>query len=144
MTHTVYNEFLNQLILQGVNLASDDLRVMLMPASYEANKDTHKYLSDIISQEITGEGYTSRGKLLANVAVTKQDTADNVKITADDVTWPNSTITARYAVIYKDTGDDATSLLILCLDFGTSKSSVNGNFTIQWSSDGIFTLSQAV
>lgn len=144
MAHVVFNEFLHQLALQTINLATDTLRVALFPATYEADRDTHMYFSDIASQEIVADGYIAQGALLNNVTITKQDAADNVKVTADDVTWINSTISAKYAVIYKDTGTAASSPLIMCIDFGSTKSSVNGNFTIQWSEDGIFTISQAV
>ena len=57
---------------------------------------------------------------------------------AADVTWASSTITARYGVLYKDTGTSTTSPLIVLVDFGQNESSSNGNFTVQWSTQGIF------
>ncbi len=144
MSHTVFNEFLSQLALQSINLKGDTLQVALFPATFIADRDAHLNFSDISSQEIAGEGYDAGGKVLTNVDVVKQNDADNAKIVADDVTWAASTITARYAVIYKNSGDPATSPLIMSVDFGSSKSSLNGNFTIQWADAGIFTLSQAV
>jgi hypothetical protein len=59
---------------------------------------------------------------------------------ADDVVWTSSTITARGAVLYKDTGTPSTSPLICYIDFGSNKSSNGADFTIQWSSSGILKL----
>ena len=42
------------------------------------------------------------------------------------------TLTARYGIIYKDTGTDSTSLLIAYLDFGSDQVATAGSFTIDW------------
>lgn len=144
MGHTVFNEFLSQLALQTVNLKTDTLKVALFPATFVADRDAHMHYSDIAAEEVTGTGYDAGGKILTNVDVLKQDDADNVKVQGDDITWPASTITARYAVIYKEGATPEESPLIMCFDFSTAKSSSNGDFTIQWAADGIFTISQAV
>jgi hypothetical protein len=59
------------------------------------------------------------------------------QIDAADTTWPNSTITARYCVGYKDTGTDGTSPLLFLGNFGSDQSTSNGTFQITWSSLGI-------
>jgi hypothetical protein len=47
----------------------------------------------------------------------------------DDVTWPSATISAAGALIYNETqGNKAVAVL----DFGGTKSSTAGNFTIQF------------
>ena len=56
---------------------------------------------------------------------------------ADDATWDPSTITARGAVIYKDTGVPTTSPLIAYIDFASDKSSSGDRFKIVWSTTGI-------
>ena len=144
MAHAIFNEFLLDLAAQDLNLVSDTIKVALLPSSYTADKDEHRFWEDISAQEVTGEGYTAGGAVLTGGALTKQDVNNNVKFTGDDVSWIASTITARYAVLYKSTGDASTSTLIAAIDFGADKSSVNGTFTVQWNADGIFTLSQAV
>lgn len=144
MAHTIFNSFLHSLALQDLNLISDTLKVALMPSSFLADRDANGYWADISTQEVTGEGYSAGGVVLTGAALDRQDASDNVKFTANDVSWVASTLTARYAVIYKDTGDATTSTLIAAIDFGADKSSVNGTFTVQWNADGIFTLSQAV
>ena len=60
-----------------------------------------------------------------------------VVLDADDAEWITATITARYAVIYKDTGTAGTSRLLYLADFGSDKTSTLGSFTVQWPSQGI-------
>ena len=63
---------------------------------------------------------------------------------ADDVAWANSTITARYAVIYDATpAADADKKLLAYVDFGADKSSSSGTFQITWNASGIFTVTAA-
>jgi hypothetical protein len=57
---------------------------------------------------------------------------------ADDSTWASSTITARYAVLYKSgSGVGVTSPLIAYQDFGSDKVSTGGTFAVTWPSQGI-------
>jgi len=63
---------------------------------------------------------------------------------AADVTWSSSTITARYAVLYNDSGaSNASKALIGYVDFGSNQSSTNGNFTITWDATGIVRITVA-
>lgn len=144
MAHTIFNEFLNAFATQALSISGDTLRVALLPATFVANRDLHQFWADISALEITGQGYAAGGAILTGKTLSKQDASDNVKFSADDTSWIDSTLTARYAVIYQDTGNPETSVLVAAIDFGSDKSSVDGTFTIEWNEDGIFTLSQAV
>lgn len=83
---------------------------------------------------------TAGGATLANKSVGYTGGTNVTKVDADDVTWSSSSITARIAVLYKDTGTASTSPLIGYVDFGEDKTSDSGNFTVQFDSAGIFTL----
>ena len=138
MANAIYNRF-KQGILAGdydLDNASVEVKVALVTSAYSPDIDTHEDYADI-TNEVTGTGYTAGGKLLANKAVTKDTTDDEGVFDADDVSWTSSTITARGAVVYVDTGTDSTSLLIAYFDFGEDKSSSSGTFTIQWNAEGI-------
>ena len=100
--------------------------------------DAHDFVDDI-TNEISGTGYTAGGATLANKSVTKDNTNDQSVFDADDVTWSNSTLTARGAVLYKDTGTPATSSLIKYFDFVTDQSSTAAPFTVQFNAAGILT-----
>jgi len=60
---------------------------------------------------------------------------------AADVQWTTASFTARYAVIFKDTGVASTSPLIAVIDLGTGATVVANNFDIVWGSTGVLTLS---
>ncbi|MDP3789140.1 MAG: hypothetical protein Q8R48_01930 [Candidatus Omnitrophota bacterium] len=135
MASGIYNRFKANLMKKDIDLEVDTIKVMLLSSSHAFNPD-HNLVSQISANEITGTGYTAGGAALANKTVTQDDTNDKAKWDADDVSWQNSTITARFAVLY-----DANNNLIACIDFAEDKSSSSGEFKIQWHADGIVTLS---
>jgi hypothetical protein len=132
----IYNSFFDDIASGAIDLDTDNIYVMLATSSYTPSKLHNR--RDDITNEVSGTGYTAGGAALANKAVTQDDTNDLGKFDADDVTWANSTITARYAVVYKATGGAAsTDPLIKVFDFGTDKASVGAAFTLQFHADGV-------
>jgi hypothetical protein len=123
----------------GIDLDTDTLKVALVTSTYAPNIDTHTKFSDI-TNEVTGTGYTAGGATLASPTVTMDTTLDKGVFDAADVSWSNSTITARGAVIYKSTGTPTTSPLIAYIDFVSDKVSTAGTFTITWGAGGIINL----
>lgn len=124
-----------------MNLETDTIKCMLCTASYTPNQDAHDFKNDI-TNEVSGTGYTAGGAEVANPAVTIS--AKVTKFDGDNVAWANSTITARYAVLYDDTpAADADKPLLIYVDFGEDKSSENGTFQITWDASGIFTVTVA-
>lgn len=135
-----YGQFLKlALSTKPVDLVNNTIKVMLCTSSYTPNQDTHTTKADV-TNEVSGTGYTAGGATLSNKTLTYNSTTNTTTFDADDVTWTNSTITARYAVIYVDIGStDSDKPLVGYVDFGEDKSSSNADFTIQWASDGICT-----
>jgi hypothetical protein len=77
---------------------------------------------------------TVNGQTVADNTVTWAEIGRGICIIdADNVQWPSSTITARYGVIYRDTGTDSTSPLLALIDFESDKSSSSGLFEVQFS-----------
>lgn len=124
----------------SIDWTSDVIKVALCTSSYTPAQATHEFFSDI-TNEITGTGYTAGGKTVTTPAVAWVSTL--VKFSADNVSWPTATFTARYAIIYKDTGTAGTSPLIAYVDFGTNVSSAAGTFLITWDATGILTITPA-
>jgi len=60
------------------------------------------------------------------------------QIDAADPSWPASTITARYAVVYKDTGTPSTSPLLCLIDFGADVATTNGTLLITLPAVGLW------
>jgi len=138
MPSKLYGNFLAKALNKEVDWDSDTIKVALLTSSYTPNQDSHDYFDDVSSYEVTGTGYSTGGQTLGSKTLT-YDSANNVIILdAADVTWSSSTITARYAVVYNDSGaSSASKALIGYVDFSSDQSSTNGNFTITWDSTGI-------
>lgn len=137
ITATPYGQFAKSLINKEIDLDSDTIKLMLCTSAYTPNKDTHQYKS-AVTNEVTGTGYTAGGATLTGVSITYNTATDTVVFDANDVTWPNSTITARYGVLYDATpSTDATRPLIAYIDFETNQISSNAEFKVTWAADGI-------
>lgn len=137
VTAKMYGNALLKALNKEVDWDTDTIKVMLCTSSYTPDQDTHIYKSSV-TNEVTGTGYTAGGATLANKTITYAGSTNTIKLDADDVVWASSTITARYAVIYDDTGTDSTSVLLGYIDFGEDKTSSAGDFKITWDSAGIF------
>ena len=116
-----------------VDFNTDTIKVALV--SDAPVQDTDDFFDDVT--EITGTGYTAGGITLTSPTITYDTGTDQVRLDAADVSWTTSTITARYAVVYKSTGTASTSPLICYFDFGSNQSTTAGTFAIQWATDGI-------
>lgn len=144
MATKAYGNVAKALFNKEIDWDSDDIKVMLLSSSYTPNQDTHDYLDDVSTYQVTGTGYTAGGASLTSKTVT-YDAANNVLVLdAADVTWASSTITARYAVVYDNTpATAATKPLITYVDLVSDQASNNGNFTIEWDASGILRLNVA-
>ena len=120
-----------------IDLDTDVLKVMLCTSAYTPNQDTHQYKSSITG-EVVGTGYTAGGATLTSPTVVYTAGTNTFVLDAADVSWPTSTITARYAVIYDSSpASDATRPLIAYVDFGADVVSTAGTFSITWDAAGI-------
>ena len=86
---------------------------------------------------MSGTGYTADGEALASKTSTYTGGTNTFALDAADTTWTTSTITARLAIVHKDTGTASTSPLICYIDAGADVSTTAGTFTLQYHSDGI-------
>lgn len=139
VTAKMYSNFPHLLLedkLAG-SILTQTIKVALVTSIYTFNQETHDYFDDI-TNEVSGSGYTAGGATLASKTCTEATRV--TKFDAADVEWTSSTITARGAVIYYDSGTGSTSLLLIYIDFGEDKSSENGTFKIQFNASGIFTI----
>lgn len=117
------------------------IKIMLCTSTYVPNQDTHEDKADV-TNEVVGTGYTAGGATLSSKTI--GTTLNVLKLDAADVTWAGSTITARFAVIYDDSGaTDADKALIGWIDFGEDKSTLGSTFRITFDSAGIGVLTAA-
>lgn len=129
-----------ELLLEGSHdLDGATYNVMLTTSAYTPDVDTHDFRSDV-TNEVTGTGYSAGGQALGTVTVTYDSANNRAVFDAADAVWASSTITARYAVIYRARGGASSADELLCyVDFGADVSSTGGAFTIAWHANGIVT-----
>lgn len=130
-----------QSMLEGkINWMANNIKVMLTTSSYTPDQDTHQYKSDV-TNEITGAGYTTGGKTLANKSITYTAGTNVLKLDADDLEWTSATITARTLVVYSDvTGADTVKPLLGYHAFDTDKATDGASFIVAWDAGGILKL----
>lgn len=100
----------------------------------EANLDAWVYRSDV-ANEITGTGYTAGGIAQAFTLSALDTTNNRQGVVYTDITngWTGATFSAAGAIIYKDTGNAATDLLLHMIDFGGTVSCTAGNYSVTYS-----------
>jgi hypothetical protein len=133
----MYGKLFQTLATKKADLDTDTVKVMLCTSSYTPDIDSHQYKNDI-TNEVSGDGYTAGGAIIDNTSISYDTTKHALVLTGDNVEWDDSTITARYGIVYDDTATDKP--LIGIQDFGEDKSSSDGPFKLSWDSVGILVL----
>jgi len=136
MSSITYNSFKKHLLNGDIHLDSDTFHLALVTSTYTPDIDAHEFFDDL-TNEVVGTGYVAGGKALTGKTVTQDDTGDQAVWDADNVLWTGSEITARGAVLYKNTGNVATSPLIRYFDFAADYTTIGGTWTIAWPAGGI-------
>jgi hypothetical protein len=140
----VYNNFKERVMEGAFDLTSDTIKIALV-SGYTANIDTHTAWNTTSapgSLEFAATGnYTE--KTLTSLAVTQDDANDRGKFDAADVTWSSLNLSATsaspsHAVMYKDHAT-ATDELICYWEVTTASN--GGNYTLQFNTAGILTIS---
>lgn len=124
LSSTPYNGARYELGKGAVNLSTANLAVLLCGSGYTPDRDAHKFLSSV-TNEASGNGYARQA--LTTVTWTQSDAIDRAVLKSDPVAFSASggPITARYAVLFVDTGNAATSLLLECILLDTAPADVS-------------------
>jgi hypothetical protein len=112
---------------------------VLCTSSYTADFDAHEFYSSVTNELTTANGYTAGGATLGTKSATYISADDQTALKAANTVWTpaaGETLTARYAVVFRDTGTASTSPLILLVDFGANLSATGAAFTIDWNDTG--------
>jgi hypothetical protein len=142
MENFIYSSGKTSLINGILNLLEDDIKIALVTDKYEPKYDPYNCLDTVFSDikdEVQGIGYVAGGKKLVNKRI-KTGKKGNVIFTADSVTWKESTFSTRAAILYQDTGNKDTSILIAYIDFMENQEIDNLDFTIEWNNKEVFEL----
>jgi len=141
MANIVFNSFKFKAMAGSIDLVNNTIKVALVTEGYTPDQDSHQYFDDVTNELPTGNGYVAGGQTIAGQTLFTDNTDNEAVADGDDVTWPDSTIEARYAIMYISTGDPATSPLIACIDFGSNKETSAQDFVIEWNSEGFLNAS---
>ena len=130
MANVVPYSFAQELLKGTHNFPTNTIYIAL----YEAGSGAPYAVSDTAyssgtSNQVSGTGYTTGGKVLQNGTVANQTNVATV--TFDTISWTSATFGAAYGVLYNNSSSDK---LIVVLDFGGTKSCSNGTFTITFPS----------
>ena len=126
ITQAIATVFKQDLMSPGGNLAAQSIKCALYDntASLAANTTAYDTANEVSS---SGTNYTAGGNTLTNVAITVDGTT--AIFDADNVTFPNATISAQAALLYNANNSNSA---IAVLDFGAVKTSTNGTFELQF------------
>lgn len=141
MAHLVYNEYKKNIgngTIDWDDNTTTTIKILLVTSAYVPDDTNHTFRSDITG-EVVGTGYVAGGVAMTSRTSARDDINNKGVYDALDTKFPSVTVTARGAVIYKDTGNPATDPLICYIDFLADKSSAGGDFDIIWSDNGVFT-----
>lgn len=123
ITQAMCNSFKTELLGGTHDLDTDVIKIALYTSSATLDASTTAYST---TNEVTGSaGYTAGGNILSGAAITLSGSTAIVDFS--DTTWSSATITARGALIYNSSKSNKA---IAVLDFGSDKSSTNGDFTV--------------
>jgi len=122
ITQAMCNSFKTELLGGTHDLDTDTIKIALFTSSASLDASTTAYSS---TNEVSGTGYTAGGNTLSGATISLSGSTAIVDFT--DTTWSSATITARGALIYNSSKADRA---IAVLDFGSDKSSTNGDFTV--------------
>jgi hypothetical protein len=133
-----FGNFAKKLAEAEINWVSDTIKLALYTSSLAPDINTDTYLADVSGYDTyevstSGTGYSQ--KTLSSK--TNTTSGGNASLDAADIVWSSATFTARYAVIFKDTGNPATSIVIGLIDFGADISVSSGDFTLTWDVNGV-------
>lgn len=124
---------------------SGTLKLAIFKA-FTPDQNLHNFYSDMVpaTNEVTGTNYTARGNAAATPTWTGPDGAGLLTFdAADPATWLQSAsgfTLGRRAILYYDTGVDATSRLVgYSADFGADVSNVAADVIVSFNVAGIYT-----
>lgn len=131
MANRLYKKGKEAFATAGISWTADNIKAVLVDSgAYTPNTTTDANLSDIAA----GARIATSGNLASKTATLGVCDAADVTFTAV------SGVQSEYVVIYKDTGNAATSTLIALYDTATGLPVTpnGGDITVVWNASGMF------
>lgn len=122
ITTALCTSFKKELLEAEHDFTADTFKLALFTNSASLDATTTAYSA---TNEVTGTGYSAGGATLTTVAPTTSGTTAFVDF--NDVSFSNSTITARGALIYNSSKSNKA---VAVYDFGSDQTTSNATFTV--------------
>jgi len=135
ITTKMCTSFKTEILGATHDLDTDTIKLALIKdtpsGTYDASTTNY---SDVTgnTDEATGTGYTAGGVTLDNVTITSS--SETALVDIDDEVIATATISADGCIIYNAS---KANRAIAVIDFGGTKTSTNGNFTIDFPTSGV-------
>lgn len=130
ITTAMCNSFKQELLGGVHDLDTDTIKLALIqatPAGTYGAATTNYSNVTVNSDEAVGTNYVAGGNTLASAVITLDGSTAIVDFA--DTTWASATVSADGCIIYNASQGNAA---IAVIDFGGTKTSTNGDFTIQF------------
>lgn len=125
ISQAMCTSFKTELLGGTHDLDTDVIKIALYTSSATLGASTTAYTT---SDEVaSGNGYTTGGNTLSGASISSSGTTAFVDFS--DSTWSSASFTARGALIYNSSKSNKA---IAVLDFGSDKTSTNGDFVVQF------------
>lgn len=125
ITQALCTSFKGEILGGTHDLDTDTIKIALYTSSASLDAATTAYSST--NEVANGNGYTTGGNTLTGAVISTSGTTAIVDFA--DSTWSTASFTARGALIYNSSKSNRA---IAVLDFGSDKTSTNGNFVVQF------------
>lgn len=134
MASILYNRGLDELR----DWESDVFKAMLVTSSYTPNKD-HDYVSSVSGNELSTIGSNYARATLGSKTRTITDATDRIVYDCANPSFGAIVAGqyARYMVVYREVTNDADSILIACIDLGSSIATSGTIFSVDVDSAGL-------
>ena len=151
MANIIYDSLKEGLLDGSIDLLTDTIKTLFV-IEYNASDDIVTSASELsatvsfggvsssatpLTEIATSGNYTSYGYELSGTVVSGGSTS---YWSASDIVVSASSLTVGGMLLYKYTGVMDTSIPLGYIDFGVYRVTDNGNFTVQWNSDGIISM----
>ena len=129
ITTAMCNSFKQELLGGVHDLDTDVLKIALIEdtpsGTYDASTTNYSNVT-VNSDEAIGTNYVTGGNTLGSAVIALDGSTATVDFA--DTTWASATVSADGCIIYNTSQGNAA---VAVIDFGGTKTSTNGDFTIQ-------------
>jgi len=117
-------------------LATGTLKLSFMTTAFTPNASTHQYYSDVIASVASGTTPVT----LSGITTTIDTPNSRVELDSNDPTLAGVTTSTNKYVLWVDTDNNATSLVLATVNLASTLTPTSGQLTVTVNAEGHFAL----